>query len=60
MTDEDRAGQMARLDDLLRQAAQAIHEALEAQRRPSQCGKVRALLDEANELRRALGLVNYV
>jgi len=58
MSEADRGKRIERLDAVLKQAAEAIHKALEDQRRPSECGTVRALLDEANEIRRELGLVS--
>jgi hypothetical protein len=46
------------LDEVLKVAMEAIHEALEKGERPSEDARVRALLDRANLLRRKLGLVS--
>lgn len=45
------------LMEVLRQANEAIHAALEAERSPSADERVRALLDRANDLRKELGHV---
>lgn len=55
MNDAERAKLLNQRDDLLKRAADAIHRAFEENRRPSECGVVGSLLDEANAIRRRLG-----
>jgi hypothetical protein len=40
------------LDAVLKEAADAIHTAFDEKRSPAECGRVRALLDRAEQLRR--------
>ena len=57
MSPAERGSLHDQLDELLKKAAEATHRAFEEGRRPSECGVVGSLLDQANAIRRTLGLV---